>query len=229
MNLLDSSVYKQCIYICKCLHLLVLSWPSTFPGVAAVPDPLQASKSVTLSIFTAGSTPCSHFICLSIYLSIHLSISLVAQTVKNLPAMWEIWVWSLGWEDPLEKGMATLSSILAWRIPWTEEPGELQSLGSQRVGHDWVTNTRSVDRLIDLSIHPSIHSTIHYKGNREEGVKGFQVFSLVSSIFRELFLPCPLESPGLITFRTKCEMLPLSRVLHGGRASWDLLLQAAST
>ena len=48
---------------------------------------------------------------------------------------------SLGWEDPLEKEMATNSSILAWRIPWTEEPGELQSMGSQRVGHNWVTNT----------------------------------------------------------------------------------------
>ena len=49
--------------------------------------------------------------------------SLVAQLVKNLPAMWEIWVWSLVWEDPLEKGTATHSSILAWRIPWTKEPG----------------------------------------------------------------------------------------------------------
>ena len=62
--------------------------------------------------------------------------SLVTQTVKNPPAMWEIWVQSLGWEDPLEKGMATHSSILAWRIPWTEEPGRLQSMGSQRVEHD---------------------------------------------------------------------------------------------
>ena len=62
--------------------------------------------------------------------------------VKNLPAMWETQVWSLGREDPLEKGMATHSSILAWRIPWTEEPGGLQSMGSQRVGHDWATNTR---------------------------------------------------------------------------------------
>ena len=61
---------------------------------------------------------------------------LVAQTVKNLPAMQETQVRSLGWEDPLETGTATLSSILAWRIPWTEEPGGLQSLGSQRVGHD---------------------------------------------------------------------------------------------
>ena len=53
--------------------------------------------------------------------------------VKNLPARQETWVGSLGWEDPLEEGMATHSSILAWRIPWTEEPGRLQSIGSQRV------------------------------------------------------------------------------------------------
>ena len=57
--------------------------------------------------------------------------SLVAQTVKNLPAMKETWVQALGWEDPLEKGMAPHSSVLAWRIPWTEEPGGLQSMGSQ--------------------------------------------------------------------------------------------------
>ena len=57
--------------------------------------------------------------------------SLVVQLVKNLPAMWETWVLSLGWEDPLEKGKATHSSILAWRVPWT-----LQSMGSQRVGHE---------------------------------------------------------------------------------------------
>ena len=56
--------------------------------------------------------------------------SLVAQMVKNLPGMRETWVQSLGWEDPLEKEMATHSSILAWRIPWTEEPGGLQSMGS---------------------------------------------------------------------------------------------------
>ena len=63
--------------------------------------------------------------------------SLVAQRLKCLPAMWETWVRSLGWEDPLEKEMAIHSSILAWRIPWTEEPGGLQSTGSKRVGHDW--------------------------------------------------------------------------------------------
>ena len=65
---------------------------------------------------------------------------LVAQRLKRLPAMWETWVRFLGQEDPLEKEMATHSSILAWRIPWTEEPGGLQSTGSQRVGHHWVTS-----------------------------------------------------------------------------------------
>ena len=62
--------------------------------------------------------------------------SLVAQTVKHLPTMRETQVRSLGQEDPLEKEMATHSSILAWKFPWTEDPGRLQSMGSQRVGHD---------------------------------------------------------------------------------------------
>ena len=61
---------------------------------------------------------------------------LVAQMVKNLPAMQETWVRSLGWEDTLSKEMATHSSILAWRIPWTEDSGRLQSMGLQRVRHD---------------------------------------------------------------------------------------------
>ena len=63
-------------------------------------------------------------------------LTLVAQSVKNLPAMQETGVRSLGREDPLEKEMATPSSILSWRLPWTEEPGGLQSVGSQRVRHD---------------------------------------------------------------------------------------------
>ena len=60
----------------------------------------------------------------------------MAQLVKNLPAMRETWVQPLGWEDPLEKGKATHSSVLAGKIPWTEDPGALQSMGLQRVGHD---------------------------------------------------------------------------------------------
>ena len=62
--------------------------------------------------------------------------SLVAQRVKRLSTTRETWVRALGWEDPLEKEMAIHSSTAAWKIPWTEEPGTLQSMGSQRVGHD---------------------------------------------------------------------------------------------
>ena len=84
--------------------------------------------------------------------------SLVAQMVKNLPAMQETRVQSMGQEDPVEKGMATHFSILAWRIPWTEEPGGLQYMGSQRVGHDWsdlvcmYTHTHNMKRASDLEI-----------------------------------------------------------------------------
>ena len=65
--------------------------------------------------------------------------ALVAQMVKKMPAMWETWVRSLGWEDPLEKGMATYSGILGWEIPWTEDPGRLPSMGSQRVRYNLAT------------------------------------------------------------------------------------------
>ena len=75
---------------------------------------------------------------------------LVAQMVKTLPAMQETWVRSLGQKDPLEKGMATHSSILDWRIPWTEEPSRLYSMGSQRIGHDWATNTFTFNGDTDI-------------------------------------------------------------------------------
>ena len=89
--------------------------------------------------------------------------SLVTQLVRNPPAMQETWVQSLGWEDALEDGMATHSSILAWRIPWTEEPGGLQSIGSQRVGHDWATKCSTAQQAhvqaggsgSILPLHPS--------------------------------------------------------------------------
>ena len=70
---------------------------------------------------------------------------LLAHTVKNLPVIQETWVLSLGWEDPLEKGMATHSNILAWRIPWTEEPGELESMGLQNIREDWMMNVMTYD------------------------------------------------------------------------------------
>ena len=83
------------------------------------------------------------YVCVYMYVCIYVCVymyicgaSLVAQTVKHLSPMLETRVRSLGWEDPLEKEMATHSSTLAWKTPWTEEPGRLQSMGSQRVGHD---------------------------------------------------------------------------------------------
>ena len=75
----------------------------------------------------------------------------MAQTVENLTAVQETRVQSLGREDPLEKEMATHSSILAWRIPWTEGSGELQSMELQRVGHNWVTNTHTLLLLSHFS------------------------------------------------------------------------------
>ena len=70
-----------------------------------------------------------------------MELSLAAQTVKNLPAAQENSVQSMDWEDPLKKGMAIHSRILSWRMPWTKEPSRLQSMGLQRVGYNWVTNT----------------------------------------------------------------------------------------
>ena len=108
-------------------------------------------------IFVYGVRKCSHFILLHVAVQFsqhHLlkrlvfaplyslasfvkrQTSLLAQTVKCLPTIWDTLVQSMGWEDPLEKEMATHPSTLAWKIPWTEEPCRLQSMGSQRVGHD---------------------------------------------------------------------------------------------
>ena len=78
--------------------------------------------------------------------------SLVAQTIKRLPAVRETRVRSLGWEDPLEKEMATHSNTLAWKIPWTEEPGRLQSMVSRRVGHDCATSLSPIFRTNILNI-----------------------------------------------------------------------------
>ena len=86
-------------------------------------------------------------------------LSLVAQTVKDLLAMQETWVWSLGWKDPLEKGMVTYSSILAWGIPWTEEPGRLQSMGSQ-------SQTRLSNKHFHYHFH--IYTMEYYSSHKKE-------------------------------------------------------------
>ena len=88
----------------------------------------------------------------------------VAQMVKNLPETWKIWVWYPSREDPLEKGMAIHSSILAWRIPRTEEPGGLQSMGSQRVGHTWAINTFHFQFNLGLKFHSPQVTLVSHPG-----------------------------------------------------------------
>ena len=96
--------------------------------------------------------------------------SLVAQTVKYLPAVWKTQVRSLGWEDPLVKELATHSSTLAWKIPWTKEPGRLQSMGSQRVGHDWVTSLYIVEYyfILQVPFYILYYDYLHYFAVRKE-------------------------------------------------------------
>ena len=91
-------------------------------------------------LYSSHKTPSSKRTVMDNFIYSQAIASLVAQRLKHLPATRETWVRSLGWEDPLEKEMATHSRILAWRTPWTEEPGGLQSMGLQRVGLDWATS-----------------------------------------------------------------------------------------
>ena len=117
----DSNCYVSCELAAGCMETAsILHTPSLSPPVHQPPHFAQ------LTSYTHSNI---------------LGASLVAQMLKNLPAMWKTWVRSLDQEGLLEKGMATHSSILAWRIPWTEEPDGLWSMGSLRVRHDWLTNT----------------------------------------------------------------------------------------
>ena len=111
----------------------------------------------------------------------------MAQTVKRLPTMQETWVRTLGQEDPLEKEMATHSSILAWKIPWTEEPGWLLSMGSQRVGHKWMTSL-SLMILLYTCLHLNKHI---YRASFGTSVLNCLSLSLLSnsaemSVFRHM-------------------------------------------
>ena len=87
-----------------------------------------------------------------------LALFRTSEAGKHLPAVRETWVWSLGGQDPLEKEMAVHFSILLWIIPWTEEPGGLQSMGSWRVRHDWVTNTNWVTKLSQRFLQVRVQS-----------------------------------------------------------------------
>ena len=117
--------------------------------------------------------------------SICLQASLVAQTIKHLPTMSETWIRSLGWEDPLEKEMATHSSTLAWKIPWMEEPGGLQSMESQRVRHNWATSLLS----FFLCCHTkglSYRSTEEQNRARNKNYSGRMCLNRIHSLFQQI-------------------------------------------
>ena len=116
---------------CKSAISIHISSPSEPPSHPPS-HPSRSPQSTELS--SLPYTAASHSLSFHTWLC-DIPTRLMARMVKNLPAKWETWVQYLGWEDPLEEGMATHSSILAWRLPWTEEPARLQSMGSQRVGH----------------------------------------------------------------------------------------------
>ena len=106
--------------------------------------------------------------------------------VKCLPTVWEVWVRSLGLEDPLEKEMATHSSTLAWKIPWMEEPGRLQSMGSQRVGH----NRLHFHFSPKLSNRRCVPNSIEHVCAQNAGTKVFLVVPLVTALHWKGF-QCP--------------------------------------
>ena len=133
---LHKFLFVSLFSILLCIHLGVEQWLHHFIVLPAMCEGFHFfTCSPTLIYF-----PLKNFFFFNDHRSGYGWASLVAQRLKRLPAMRETWVQSLGQNDPLEKEMATHSSTLAWRIPWTEEPGRLQSTGSQRVGHDWVTS-----------------------------------------------------------------------------------------
>jgi len=139
----------------------------------------------------------------------------VAQMIKNLPAVRKTWFQSLGWEDPLEKEMATHFSILAWRIPWTEELGGLQSMGSQKVRHIWVTNACFSFRVWRTSRSESLGSPQACKAHSHSGhMCGLLDPPVYLRTFKSPYSPMcllsqPLPPSFFITFIVYSEFCPL--------------------
>ena len=124
---------------------------------------------------------------------------------RNSSAMQETWVWSLSWEGPLEDGMANHSSILAWRIPWTEEPGGLQSVGSPRVRHDWATkhSTHSLEGPPHSPGSPWRLARAPFYFSRMLGQKKKKMPNL-----RQIHSPCPQITQTIFSFRINSTEIP---------------------
>ena len=139
-------------------HSSILAWENLLNRGAGWATVQMIAKSQAQ--LSDGAQQCSPFYLSTFQSQLWLVGKLfpIAQGVKNLLPMQETWVWPLGQEVPLEKGMAIHSNILAWRIPWTEEPGGLLSKGSQRVGHNWATNNTTTTMACG-----QVKSTFHYQ------------------------------------------------------------------
>ena len=136
--------------------MIILTWITSLPtsplgfGLATLHSQVSQFLKINLNLSLSFSIYMIHpSICTDIS---PIRIFLVAQLVKNLLAMQETRVWPLGLKDPLDKGMAVHSSILPWRIPWTEKPGGLQSVGLPRVRHNWETNTTTISPINSVSL-----------------------------------------------------------------------------
>ena len=149
--------------------------------------------------------------------------SLMAQTVKCLSTMWETWVQSLGQEDPLEKVTAIHSSTIAWKIPWTEEPGRRQSMGLQRVRHDWATSLHNDFKLIVSLYKPFEVDLQKYEKMDSSALSGWEIRThlsqraILSRNNNQLQLPnqCVSKVPGeyrqcLMHWRTS-SLIPMAQ------------------
>ena len=160
-----------------------------------------------------------------------IQASLVAQTVKCLSAIQETWVRSLGWEDPLEKEMAAHSSILAWKIPWTMEPGRLLSMGLQTVGHDWAKGRRwwllfglwcEACRIQFPNQGLNLHSP-HWK--HRVLTTGPQI-SPHYKMFRSIHGLCPLDTSNMAPVLTIKNIFGYCQGHHGGKVvpEWESVI-----
>ena len=138
---------------------------------------------ITYSVFICSPAILKRFFFFLIY-TLGLT-SLMAQTIKCLPTVRETRVWSLGREDPLEKALATHCSTLAWKIPWTEEPGRLQSMGLQRVGHNWAT-----------SLHFFTHGLKRREIRNSNNTKAYTVKGNLTREAQEYWSGSPIPSPA---------------------------------
>ena len=137
--------------------------------------------------------------------------------------MQETWVWSLGWEDPLEKGMPTHSSVLAWKIPWTEDPGGLQSMGSQRLHRtEWLAHTHTGYKKKKINTQKSVAFLYSNNQRSEREIKERISFTITSKRIKHIRINLPKETKDL--YSEKCKTLLKEQRWHTQMRRYNLCL-----